>query len=79
MRFVFLAGGFAGFLLAGACSLSAGHDGNRTFLDAAVGCLAGAVLSRWLWARLLQGVIESRMHRAHSAAAAATTPIAKTK
>lgn len=79
MRFVFLAGGFAGFLIAGGCSLWAGHDGNRTFLDAAVGCLVGAMLFRWLWTVLLRGVRDSQLHRAHSAAAAATTPIAKTK
>ncbi len=79
MRFVFLIGGFAGFLIAGACSLWAGHEGNRTFLDAAVGCLVGAHLFRWFWTVLLHGVRDSQISRAHAAAAAATTPIAKTK
>jgi hypothetical protein len=76
MRFVFLAGGFAGFLLTGGCSLYAGHEGNRVFLDAAVGCLCGAILFRWFWTVLLHGVRDSR---AHAAAAAAATPAAKTK
>ncbi|MBL9201908.1 MAG: hypothetical protein JNL39_15465 [Opitutaceae bacterium] len=79
MRFVFLSGGFAGFVISGGCSLWAGHEGNRIFLDAAVGCLAGAMLFRWLWTVLLHGVRDSQLARARSAAAAATTPIAKTK
>ncbi len=79
MRFVFLAGGFAGFLIIGAGSFWAGHEGNRIFLDAAVGCLCGAILFRWLWTVLIRGVRETQLLRAHSAAAAATTPVAKTK
>jgi hypothetical protein len=79
MRFVFLAGGFAGFLIAGGCSFYAGHEGNRVLLDGAVGCLCGAVLLRWFWTVLLRGVRDSQLSRAHAAAAAATTPIAKTK
>ncbi len=79
MRFVFLAGGFAGFLITGGCSFYAGHEGNRIFFDAAVGCMCGALLFRWFWTVLLHGVRDSQLSRAHSAAAAATTPIAKTK
>jgi hypothetical protein len=76
MKFVFLAGGFAGFLAAGATGWSAEHSAQRTFLDAAVGCLVGAYLFRWFWTVLVGGIRETIMirHAAATAAAAATAP-----
>ena len=71
MKFVFLAGGFAGFLLAGAGSLWAGHAPDRVLLDAAVGCLAGALLFRWFWTVLVRGIRETIVARQAVAAAAA--------
>ena len=73
MKFVFLAGGFAGFLIAGAGSFWAGHEADRVLLDGAVGCLAGALLFRWFWTVLVRGIRETILarHAATTAAAAA--------
>lgn len=70
MKFVFLAGGVAGFLLAGAGSWLAGHQPDRALFDAAVGCLAGALLFRWFWTVLVRGIRETILAR-HAAAAPA--------
>ena len=71
MKFVFLAGGFAGFVAAGAGSLWAGHQPDRVFLDGAMGCLAGAVLFRWFWTVLVRGIRETILARNATATAAA--------
>ena len=70
MKFVFLAGGFAGFLTAAGASFWAGHQADRIFLDGAVGCLAGALLFRWFWTILVRGIRETILAR-HAAATAA--------
>jgi hypothetical protein len=70
MKFVFLAGGFAGFLTASVGSFWAGHQPDRVFFDGAVGCLAGAVLFRWFWTVLVRGIRETILAR-HAASAAA--------
>ena len=70
MKFVFLAGGFAGFLLIGSASFWAGHQADRILLDGAVGCLAGALLFRWFWTVLVRGIRETILQR-HAAATAA--------
>ena len=69
MKFVFLAGGFAGFLSAGAASYFAGHQPDRMLFDGTVGCLAGAVLFRWFWTVLVRGIRETILARAANAAA----------
>jgi hypothetical protein len=76
MKFVFLAGGFAGFLTASAGSIWAGHQPDRIFFDGAVGCLAGALLFRWFWTVLVRGIRETIIARQ---AAAATAAAAKQK
>lgn len=75
MKFVFLAGGLAGFLTASAGSLLAGHEPDRIFFDGAVGCLVGALLFRWFWTVLVRGIRETIIARNAAAASAA----AKTK
>jgi hypothetical protein len=70
MRFVFISGGLTGFLLAAGASYSADSSAGRVFLDGALGCLAGAVLFRWLWTVLLGGLRETLVTR-HEAALAA--------
>jgi hypothetical protein len=70
MKFIFLAGGLAGFLAAAGGSLWAGHESDRVLLDGAVGCLAGALLFRWFWTVLVRGIRETILHR-HAAATAA--------
>jgi hypothetical protein len=76
MKFVFLAGGFAGFLAGAASSYWVGHEADRIFLDAAVGCLAGALLFRWFWTVLVRGIRETILARQ---AAAAPAVVAKYK
>ena len=77
MKFVFLLGGVAGFLVAGAGSLWAGHQPDRVFFDGAVGCLAGAVLFRWFWNVLMRGIRETLIAR--QTTTAPVIPAAKTK
>ena len=67
MKFIFLVGGLAGFLSAGAGSFYAGHQPDRVFFDAAVGCLAGALLFRWFWTVLVRSIRETILAR-HAAA-----------
>jgi len=76
MKFVFLAGGFAGFLIATSGSLWAGHQPDRVFFDGAVGCLAGAMLFRWFWTVLVRGIRETILAR-HAATAAAAAAAKK--
>ena len=76
MKFVFLSGGFAGFIVAGAGSYWAGHQPDRVLLDGAVGCLVGAILFRWFWTVLVRGIRETILARQ---AAAAPAVVAKHK
>jgi len=70
MKYIFLAGGFAGFLSAGLTSFWVGHQFDRILFDAAVGCLVGALLFRWFWTVLVHGIRETILQR-HAAATAA--------
>ena len=71
MKFIFLSGGFAGFLAAGAGSFYAGHQPDRVLFDAAVGCLSGALLFRWFWTVLVRGIRETILARHVATAPAA--------
>jgi len=73
MKFVFFSGGAGGFILASATDYVSGRSADRMLLDGAIGCLAGALLMRWFWTVLLQGVRETYVARHRAAAAAATT------
>jgi hypothetical protein len=76
MKYIFLLGGFAGFTLTAAASYFAGHAADRVFLDAAVGCLCGALLFRWFWTIVVNGMREVilQRHAASTAAVAAAAP-----
>jgi hypothetical protein len=79
MKFVFLSGGVIGFLIAGVSGLAAGRAFDNVLLDAALGCLAGALLFQWLWSIFLRGFRETYLARHHgvpapAAAAAAAVP-----
>jgi len=71
MKFIFLSGGLAGFLIAAAGSLAAGHEPGRIFFDSAVGCLAGALLFRWFWNVLIRGIRDTLLARQAAAVTAA--------
>jgi hypothetical protein len=77
MKFVFLAGGFAGFLVTAIASFCAEHEPDRILFDGAVGCLVGALLFRWFWTVLVRGIRETIMAR--NAATAAAAAAAKNK
>ena len=70
MKFIFLIGGIAGFLLGAAPSYFTGNSPDRILLNGAVGCLAGALLFRWFWTVLVRGIRETILNR-HAAAPAA--------
>jgi hypothetical protein len=75
MRFVFLCGGILGFVLAALTGWLADRAPDRILLDAALGCLVGAGLFRWLWTVLLRGLREIILSRQKAAASA--TPSGK--
>jgi hypothetical protein len=83
MKFVFLSGGVLGFVLGLVTSWLLDHAPDRVFLDAAVGCLAGAVLLRWFWTVVLAGLRDTVLARYHASlsvpAPAPTVPAAKAK
>lgn len=71
MRFVFLCGGTLGFVLAAAAGWLADRTPDRILLDAALGCLVGALLFRWFWTVLLRGLRETILSRQKAATVAA--------
>lgn len=73
MKFVFLSGGLAGFVTGLVTSWSLDHAADRVFLDASVGCLAGALLFRWFWTVVLAGLRDTVVAR-HRASLAAISP-----
>lgn len=77
MKFVFLAGGCAGFVFTAAASYWADHQPDRILFDGAVGCLVGALLFRWFWTVLVGGIRETI--RARNAATTAAAAAAKSK
>lgn len=72
MRFIFLCGGVLGFALAALAGWQADRSPDRILLDAALGCLTGALLFRWFWTVLLRGLRETILTRQKAAALAAT-------
>lgn len=70
MKFVFLAGGLSGFLLAAGAGYWAGRAPDRILFDAALGALFGGLLFRWFWTVLVGGIRETILIR-HAATTAA--------
>ena len=79
MKFVVLIGGICGFAVAGATGLWAAHSGDRTLLDAALGCLAGGLIFRAFWAVLLHGIRQAYLSRRAAAVAAVAAVLPKIK
>jgi hypothetical protein len=78
MKFIFLAGGFSGFLVTAFASFWADHEPDRVLFDGAVGCLVGALLFRWFWTVLVGGIRETiQIRNAATTAAAAATAAAE--
>ena len=73
MKFVFLSGGVIGFALAALSGWWAERAPDRILLDAALGCLVGALLFRWFWTILVGGIRETIVARHEAAMAAATS------
>jgi hypothetical protein len=68
MKFIFLAGGFTGFLIAGVAGWLADRTPDEVLLHAMLGCVAGAVLFRWFWSIAIQGMRETVIARQRAAA-----------
>lgn len=79
MKYIFLLGGFAGFTLTAAAGHFAGHAADRVLLDAAVGCLAGALLFRWFWTVLVRAIRETLLQRQRAVPPPAAPTPAKAK
>jgi len=79
MRYVFLAGGFAGFSLSALAGGLAGREPDLILRDAALACIAGAFLFRWFWSVLVKSLTEavSAKRAAERAAAEAAAQSAK--
>jgi hypothetical protein len=69
MKFVFLLGGIAGFLVGAGTDFFSDRAPERILFDGAVGCLVGALLFRWFWTVLVHGIRETLLNR-HAAATA---------
>ena len=77
MKFVFLAGGFAGFLLTLLTGFLAGRAPDLVLRDSALGCLVGALLFRWFWSVFVKALTEAvALKRAAAEAAAAAAEAA---
>lgn len=63
MKFVFLIGGLLGFVTGLVTSWLLDHAADRVLLDAAVGCLVGALLLRWFWTIVLAGLRDTVVAR----------------
>ncbi len=74
MKYVFLLGGATGFALTAFASWFAGHAADRVLFDAAVGCLVAALLFRWFWTVLVQGMREAILQRHAVSARRAVAP-----
>jgi hypothetical protein len=77
MRFIFLTGGFVGFLAVAIVGLSVGRAIDLVLRDAAIGALVGGFLFRWFWAIFVKLLSQAvRAKRAAEAAAEATAAAA---
>ena len=78
MRFIFLLGGFVGFLLTCIAGLFADRAIDLVLRDAAIGCLIGALLFRWFWSVFVKALsIAVRAKRAARAEAEEAEAAAK--
>lgn len=59
MKFVFLAGGFAGFALTAATGFFADRTPDLVLRDSMIACLVCALLFRWFWSVLVQALTET--------------------
>lgn len=70
MRFIFLNGGFLGFILVVIAGVLADRPIDHVLRDAAVGALVGAFLFRWFWEIFVKALSQAvRSKRATQAAA----------
>lgn len=77
MKFIFFIGGLSGFALAAFAGWWAERAPDRILLDAALGCLVGALLFRWFWNILVGGIRETILARNAAAMALAAAAAEK--
>lgn len=68
MRFAFLLGGCAGFLLAALSGLLAERAADIVFRDAAIACLAVGFLFRWFWSVVVRAFLVTAHEKRRPAA-----------
>lgn len=59
MKFIFLAGGFAGFALTAVIGLMAERSPDMVLRDAMIACIVSALLFRWFWSVLVRALTET--------------------
>ncbi|MBE7538280.1 MAG: hypothetical protein HS122_07695 [Opitutaceae bacterium] len=77
MKFIFLTGGFAGFVITAATGFLADRAPDLVLRDAAIGCLAGALLFRWFWSVVIKVFGETMELKRLAAAAEAEAQAAE--
>ena len=70
MKLAFLFGGFLGFALVAIAGFGAGRSADLVLRDAALACLAGALLLRWFWSVVVRSFAEAIEQRRREALAA---------
>jgi hypothetical protein len=70
MKLAFLFGGFLGFALVAISGFWAGRSADLVLRDAALACLAGALLFRWFWTVVIRSFAEAIEQRRREALAA---------
>ncbi len=71
MQFVFLLGGFVGFVLTAGTGFLVGRNPILVLRDSMIGCLVGALLFKWFWSVLTNALGEALAAKRAAAAAAA--------
>ena len=86
MRFMFLSGGFIGFVIVALTGFLSDRALDLVLRDAAIGCLAGAFLFRWFWSVWIGAIVHAVQAKRvalaaaeEAAAAAKATPVAAAK
>lgn len=71
MQFVFLLGGFVGFVLTAGTGFLVGRNPSLVLRDSMIGCLIGAMLFRWFWSVVTKALAETVAAKRAAALAAA--------
>lgn len=79
MRFIFLTGGFVGFMVVAVVGLLSHRAIDLVLRDAAIGALVGGFLFRWFWAIFVKLLSQAVRAKRAAEAAAETAAAAAAK